>query len=161
METYVVKAYNYDGIFIMGPSRIELHYSIFHKIFPHVFKLSTMSLFEQNMWKTLMAICLIKQYKLTISASNGGEFCNVIEIESGHYLSINFKNNIDASNNFEYALCYDEINHHSYECYNYEELLNCFLLPILNSEAQKIGISFQSIYDVTDDNLLMVTAFSL
>lgn len=84
IDRYVVDDYNYDGISILGLSRIEIHYSIFHKIFPHVFKLSTMTFFEQNMWKVLMAICLIKQYKLTINSSKDNDFCTVIEIESGH-----------------------------------------------------------------------------
>lgn len=160
-NTYISGTSNYDGIIIRGTSSFEFHYSIFHKIFNHVFHLSSMPAFEKAMWHTLMAICLIKRYTLKVHSSQKSNFCNVLEIESGHYLSLNFKNTIDDTMKFENALCFNEIDHSAYECSNYEDLLNCFLLPILNNETQEFGMSFKSIDDINDDNFLVLTAFSL
>lgn len=159
---YISGTCNCNGIIMMGPTVIEFHYSIFHKIFPHIFELHLMSDFEYETWRALMAICLIKglNIKIRSSKSNNNNFFNVIEIESGHYLSLSFESCKDDVSTVQKIIGYDEVVHYQHECSNYKYLVNCFLLPILNRESKEFQILFNNINDLTDDNLLILSAFT-
>jgi hypothetical protein len=156
---YVCGTCNYNGIIMIGPKVIEFHYSIFHKIFPYIFELHSMTDFEHETWRALMAICFIKGFNIKIRSSNN--FFSVLEIESGHYLSLTFEGCKDDISQVQKIIGYDEVGYYQHECSSHKHLVNCFLLPILNREANEFHISFKTINDLTDDNLLMLSALTL
>jgi hypothetical protein len=155
---YVCGTCNYNGIIMIGPKVIEFHYSIFHKIFPHIFELHSMTDFEHETWRSLMAICFIKGFNIKIRSSN--DFFSVLEIESGHYLSLTFEAFKDDISQVHKIIGYDEVDYYQHECSSHKDLVNSFLLPILNRESNEFQISFKNINDLTDDNLLMLSAFT-
>lgn len=157
---YVCGTCNYSGITMIGPTDIGFHYSIFNNIFPVIFKLFPMTVYEQATWRALMAICLIKGFdiKLKTSTIPSNNFFDVIEVDSGHYLTLIFEQNLNDASQFEKIIADDDIGCYSYAYSNYKDLLHCFLLPMLNDEMKDFGMSFNSIDDLNEDNFLVFSA---
>lgn len=159
---YVCGTCNYSGITMIGPTDIGFHYSIFNNIFPVIFKLFPMTVYEQATWRALMAICLIKGFNIKLKTSSipSNNFFDSIEIDSGHYLRLNFKQKFNDYSQFEKIIASDEIGCYTYSYLNYKDLLSSFLLPILNKETEQYGMSFHSIEDINEDNFLMLSALT-
>ena len=159
---YVSGSFNYDGVTKLGQSIIVFHYSIFHKIFPEIFKLFPMNLHEQSTWRALMAICLIKKVDLSIGSSMNAvdNFFDVIQIGVSDYLILNLEQTNHDSSKIQKILVHND-SPYTYEYFNHEDLLNCLFLPLLNNEAEQFELSFKSADDLTDEILLILSALSL
>lgn len=158
-DPYVSGTSVYDGIIMDRHKTIEFHYSVFHKIFPYIFDNYATDKFEKASWTALIAICLLKGFNIKLRTSNN--IFTVTELASGHYLSLLFEDNSQGKNQFQKIVAYDEIGCYTYTYSNYEDLLNRFLLPILDNEANEMfGIYFKSIDDLNDNNLLMLSALN-
>jgi len=156
---YITGTCFYTGIIISGLNCFEFHYSTFHKIFPKIFVIQSMSNIEYDFWRALMALCFLKGFNIKLRTRNN--VLSVIEIENGHYLSLNFEVSSDDNSIIQQIIGYDEVNGYSAKYFCYEHFLNQFILPLLNQEAQEFGIPFKAIDDLTDDNLLILSAFTL
>jgi len=133
--------------------------SIFTKLCPALFSIHSMTNSEYAFWRSLIAFCFIKGYRMTLKTYD--DYLSVLELDYGFYLSIRFKINADTST-IDHIVGYGSFNGFKEEKYYcYEDLLDRLLFPLLNHELQEFGMSINSIDDLTDENLLIFSALSI
>lgn len=147
----------YNGI-ILYDDIFRFHYSIFSKLFSIFFSIHSMKKSEYIFWRSLMELCLIKKFSITLRTYN--DSLKSLEVESGHYLSMKF-DLMDDNSTIEQISCYDEINFYSAKHTCYVDLLECFIFPLLNYEFKDFGMTFSSVDDLTDANFVILSALSI
>lgn len=164
---FISGTHNYNGIIMHTDSAVELHYSVLHKIFPYILKSISISDVKHACFRALIALCYLNGLNIKLTShSNFFDSIQLPYLDSNglkmlNYLDLLFESSECGKKTFTHISCCDSRKGNTYKHSDYTSLLNKFLLPILHDDSKEFNMSFKSIDDLTDDNLLILSALTL